>query len=189
MIEFNEEDVYRIDGRSIVFDNLIDLPTYKFALREDLKDNKEFLPTRAEPNAAGWDVRAAFEDKQPITLRPFEKKLIPLGFRAFCPKGWWLELKPRSSTFAKKSLHCLYGTVDSDYEGMMFLSCQYIPEKASDPMRAQFLTINFGDALGQLIPIRLRSMNIEEVSNEEYDKLCQERQGQRGSGGFGSTSK
>lgn len=87
----------------------MEIPTFKFALREDLKDNKEFLPTLAEPKATGYDVRAALEKSDAVlNIEPFAYVKIPLGFRAFCPEGWWYELKPRSSTFGKKNLHSLY---------------------------------------------------------------------------------
>lgn len=170
-----------------------EIPKFKFALREDLIENKEFLPTKGEPLATGWDVRAANLHK-PVKLLPFQKVLIPLGFRTFCPEGWWFELKPRSSTFGKKNLHCLYGTIDESYEGELLFACQYIPQSiykygTVDFSSALPLEISFGDALGQIIPVRRKEMIVEEVSNEEYDNLCKSRNASRGAGGFGSTSK
>jgi dUTP pyrophosphatase len=172
-------------------------PVFQFALREDLKDDLRFLPTRAESKASGWDVRAATPNKEPLVLEPFQYAKIDLGFRAFCPEGWWFELKPRSSTFAKKNLHCLYGTIDETYEGQMVFAVQYIPafeigaETAfrGPKINAPNLTINFSDAIGQLIPVKRQEMTVEQVSNADYDTLCKQRGGERGSGGFGSTSK
>jgi dUTPase len=183
------------------------VPVYKFALREDIRGEKQFLPTRAEPKATGWDVRAAMHDKQSITVAPFQYAKIPLGFRAFCPDGWWLSLKPRSSTFAKKNLHALYGTIDETFEGEMVFACQYIPSmelfelnyftegNPTAPQRvAMFdasklpsLTINFGEAIGQLIPIQRQEMEVVEMSNDEYDADSKERDAVRKAGGFGST--
>ena len=51
------------------------------------------------------------------------------------------------------------------------------------------LVINWGDALGQLIPVKRQEMIVEGISNEEYDQLCKERGHSRGANGFGSTSK
>ena len=179
-----------------------EIPTYKFALRQDLEDGGkiEFLPTRAEEKATGWDVRAAQEDQEPIVLQPFEYAKIPLGFRAFSPEGWWFELRPRSSTFAKKHLHCLYGVIDQEYEGDCVWAVQYIPRLWSDhyvgdtmgrryiqTIRGMECTINFGDAIGQIIPVKRQEMKVERVSNVDYDSLCKERGGERGEGGFGST--
>lgn len=180
-----------------------DKPVFKFALREDLKDHPELLPTRAEPKATGWDVRCA-ED---LIIKPFEYVKIRLGLRGFCPEGWWYEIKPRSSTFTKKKLHPLYGTIDETYEGELIFAAQYWPNTIIDPhdmepneryqsygpflfkTDEQILDLKFGDAIGQLIPIRRQEMIIESIDNEEYDKLCKERNAIRGAGGFGSTGR
>jgi dUTPase len=170
-----------------------EIPIYRFAVREDLKDcGINFFPTRAEPYATGWDVRAAFEDKQSITLKPSQYYKIPLGFRTFCPYGWWFELKPRSSTFAKKSLHCLYGTIDQTYSGQLILAVQYMPQGigyAEYPDALPHLTVEFGEAIGQIIPVKRKEMIVEQVSNEEFDLLCKQRDAIRKDGGFGSTGK
>lgn len=198
---------------------MLEIPKFKFAIREDLQDVKEkFLPTRATPLATGWDVKAAFKNRGSIKINAGEYVKIPLGFRAFCPEGWWFELKPRSSSFTKKKLHLLYGTIDEDYEGEAILACQYIPDlsfenivysesKSNDyysfkeehdlnfvgatleNLEAQVLVVDFGEALGQIIPIKRQEMSVEDISNEEYEVLCRARDASRGSKGFGSTSK
>lgn len=179
------------------------LPVFIFALREDLKEDKRFLPTRAEPTATGWDVRAAMADRKPLIIRPLEQVKISLGFRGFCPPGWWYELKPRSSSFAKKNLHALYGTIDETYEGELVFACQYIPSmqyydfpnialvsaKLWETYIKNTLQIDFGDAIGQIIPIRREEMIVDEKPNDVYDDLCKARAAQRGAGGFGSTGK
>lgn len=200
-----EEEIFRMTEklRSYNFgDNIIDAftlvledtkPNFRFALRDDIKDDKRFLPTRSEPKASGYDVKAAFTNKMPLIIKPFEYFKIPLGFRAFCPAGWWLELRPRSSTFSKKNIQSLYGVIDEGFEGQMLFAGQYIPTlniyRDIDKVDTYFpeLTINYGDAIGQLIPIRRQEMNIGEMSNEQYDQACKERNGIRGIGGFGST--
>lgn len=161
-------------------------PVYKFALREDLKDKKEFLPTRAHDTDTGWDVAAAMVDHKSVTLKRGEKILMPLGFRVFCPSGWWLKLVPRSSSFAKKDLHFLYGTIDESYPGEVKAAFQYLPPSNHDGISYDEITINFGDKIAQLIPIKREDMSVEDISNEEIDKLYNERAAKR-SGGFGST--
>lgn len=180
------------------------VPVYKFALREDLKEEKQFLPTRAEPKATGWDVRAAMHDRKPLVIKPFRQVKIPLGFRGFCPEGWWYELKPRSSTFGKKFLHALYGTIDETYEGELVFACQYIPpfellnltyyeNEAKNPVAVfdasnlESLVVNFGDAIGQIIPIERQEMEVVEVTNDQYETDTKERDAVRRAGGFGST--
>ena len=170
-------------------------PIFKFALREDLKNNKEFLPRQAHTSDTGYDVRAAMLDGKPLVLKPLQKVAIPLGFRGFCPAGFWYELRPRSSTFGKKSLHSLYGTIDETYEGELVFACQYIPalNLTENYLQTWYeylhheLTINFGDAIGQLVPVRRQEMDVVELSNEEYKKETTQRDAVRREGGFGST--
>lgn len=177
------------------------IPIYHFALRTDLIDNKEFLPTRAEPKATAWDVRAAMPDRKPLIIKPLEKVKIPLGIKGFCPDGWWYKLAPRSSTFGKKDLNPLYGIVDETYEGELIFACQYIPclkysgtgKLYEGDLHNYFngtkLQINFGEAIGQIVPVKRQEMVVLEMSNDDYDKACNTRAGTRGIGGFGSTDE
>lgn len=158
------------------------LPTFKFAMRKELTHQPQYFPKRGTEKATGWDVCAAPEES--IKLRAGQYAKIPLGFRVFAPEGWWLELRPRSSTFAKKQLHCLYGVIDEDYEGECLFACQYIPDISS---LGKDIVIASGDVIGQLVPVKRQEMQIEMVSNEEYNVLCKERNTARGTGGFGST--
>ena len=180
---------------------MIEIPTFRFALEDGL--DSSFLPTRGTDRATGWDVRSA----EAVVIQPGYYAKIQLGFRALCPPGWWLELRPRSSSFAKKSLHALYGVIDEDYEGKMIFACHYLPElkiesELDEPYGSGYkingviseyvgepLSIQKGEAIGQLIPVRRQEMLVEQVSNEEYESLCKERSASRGAGGFGSTSK
>ncbi len=174
-----------------------DVPIFKFAIREDLKDTGDlFLPKRGTPKATGWDVKAAFEDRKPLIVSVGEHFKIPLGFRAFVPEGFWYELKPRSSTFGKKMLHSLYGTIDEDFGGWLVFACQYLPNLETGAggenllvVKNQYLTIDFGEAIGQIVPVKRQEMIVESISNEEIDARYKERNDSRGTGGFGSTSK
>jgi dUTPase len=181
-------------------------PTFKFALTDELtklcEKNGEnpytWLPTRSNDTDTGWDVKCAM----PISIRHGEYVKIPLGFRAFSPPGWWLKLVPRSSTFIKKRIHALYGVIDETYSGEIAFCGQFIensftasfdsdyPESYktyNDDLYYSSIQIKFGERIGQIIPVRREEMNVKGVSNEEFDKLCAERNASRGSGGFGST--
>lgn len=163
--------------------NSLEIPTFKFALKEGLTDPADlFLPNRGTDRATGWDVRSVDH----LIIKPGEYAKIQLGFRMFSPPGWWMELRPRSSTFAKKNLHALYGVIDEDYEGALVFACQFLPEIASSPLS---LEIQAGEAIGQIVPVRRQEMIVERVSNEEYDALCKQRNAARGAGGFGSTGR
>lgn len=170
--------------------NNMENPTFQFALREDLKDDKRFLPARAEPLATGWDVRAAMPDQEPLFIYPNEYVKIPLGVRAFCPPGWWYRLVPRSSSFTKKYLHALYGTIDEAYPEELVFAAHYLPAPRWEKgvSLPYSLKIEFGEAIAQIIPVRRQEMDIQEVSNVDIDNLYSERKAVR-TGGFGSTSK
>lgn len=166
-------------------------PIFKFALREDLKDRPEFLPTRADPEATGWDVRCAEPDGITIPNGGYFK--IRLGFRMFAPSGWWLELRARSSTFVKKKLHSLYGVIDETFEHEVLFGCQYCSGRRSCLPRHYFcdndsLRVDFGERIGQIVPVRRQEMTVEEISNEKFDELAKKRSAVR-SGGFGSSGE
>lgn len=154
------------------------VPTFKFAVQEGL--DQSFLPTKANALATGWDVRCAKE----TFLYNNQYSLIPLGIRVISPEGWWLKLNPRSSTFGKKHLHTLYGVIDQDYCGMIYLAVQYVANTYVDN---DVTTIGFGDAIGQLIPVLRQDMIIESISNAEFDELA--KSSVRGDSGFGSSGK
>jgi dUTPase len=163
-------------------------PTFQFALREDIKDQLQFLPTKAEPLATGWDVRVALTaPDQQLIVRLTDYVKIPLGFRTFCPPGWWFELKPRSSTFGKKSLHALYGTIDESYEGELIFAAQYLPSAPGWTTQVDDLILNHGDAIGQIVPVERQDMIVTSISNADFDALVAARAATRGTGGFGST--
>ncbi len=179
------------------------LPKFQFALRQDLKTDPppaQFIPTRATPTDTGWDVRCA--EPNGVKLIPFQHMAIRLGVRMFAPPGWWLELRPRSSSHAKKHLHCLYGVIDEGYENELLFSCQYIPPplehergycgcdcktKGHHINWGNELKIDYGERIGQVVPVRRQDMQVEAVSLEAFNKLCADRKGARGEGGFGST--
>lgn len=169
-----------------------EIPIFRFAIRENLKDVTRdglsaFLPTRGTERSTGWDVKAALTNGlTDLVIRPGSHVKIPLGFRVFAPEGWWLELRPRSSSFAKKNLHALYGVIDEDYEGECIFACQYLPDLRS---LGNDLVIKFGEAIGQIVPVKRQEMIVAEITNTDYDSACKARNAARGAGGFGSTGR
>ncbi len=161
-----------------------ELQTFKFALRDDILDTEDlFLPMRSEPFATGYDVRACQKDRKDIILRAGQYFKIPLGFRSICPPNWYYQLHPRSSSFVKKSMHSLIGIVDFGWELETSFVGQYIPDIGS---LGKDIIITFGDRIGQIIPTRREDINVETISNKEFERICKERNAGRG-GGFGSS--
>lgn len=173
------------------------IPSFIFGLDENLesactKHNtmhpknplkpEDFLPKQANMTDTGYDVRCA--EPNGVSLKPGVYKLINLGFNVFCPDGWWLKLVPRSSTFAKKHCHALYGTIDESYPDNVKFAVQYIPD--SSVLLKNELSISFGERIGQIIPVRREIMEVKIGSKEEIKKLHALRASGR-IGGFGST--
>jgi dUTPase len=170
----------------------LEIPTFRFALKEGLDD--QFLPTKAEPKSTGYDVRASlkaspdqpkYEEETTWTFRPGQYFRIPLGFRAIPEEGWWFQLHPRSSSFAKKFMHCLIGTIDEFYADELIFAGQFIPDLNG---MGQDLVIKHGDRIGQIIPYRRQDMRVERISNQQYQQFIDNRQSER-KGGFGSSGE
>jgi dUTPase len=161
------------------------VPVFKFALRQDITEEKQFLPKKGEPDATGYDCRACPTDRKDIEVSPGQMVRIPLGFRTFCPKGWWYTLHPRSSFFIKKNMHALTGIIDETFPLETCLIAQYLPDTKGV---TQNLIIKYGDPIAQIIPVRREDMEVVEISNKEIEASYKDRGAVR-TGGFGSTDK
>lgn len=119
------------------------------------------------------DLRA--ELKEPVTLRPLERALVPTGLFIELPGGYEAQIRPRSGLAAKRGLTMLNapGTIDSDYRGE--IKC-IVVNLSNEPQ-----TIEPGERIAQMVIARY-----ERVSWQEVDSL---EETQRGAGGFGSTGK
>jgi len=138
-----------------------------------LKHSDELpLPCRMSDGASGFDIPAAIE--YPVTIKPLERIMIPTGFCFECPKGYELQIRPRSGLATKYGITVLNspGTIDSDYRGEV----KVILINLGD---APF-TINRGDRIAQVIPSPVchRVIITEEVTLTTTGREC---------GGFGHT--
>lgn len=177
-----EQLVLSLNGEVELLHKAIDdFPIYRFALTDETQ--VQFVPKKANKTDTGWDVRAYLGVGENLMLQPGDTAKIPLGFRSYCPDGYWFQLVPRSSTFTKKSLHCLYGTVDETYEGNVMLAVKYMPD---DKMP---LVIEHGEAIAQIIPVKRQEMYAANITNVDMDEMYKNRNASRGAGGFGSSGK
>jgi dUTP pyrophosphatase len=73
------------------------------------------LPVYATAEAAGADVRAV----ENCILAPGERRLIQTGLECDIPRGWEIQVRPRSGLAFKQGVTVLNapGTIDSDYQG------------------------------------------------------------------------
>lgn len=129
------------------------------------------LPRYASADAAGLDVTAAEE----LTLQPGDRHAVATGFAIEIPRGYEVQVRPRSGLAARNGITCLNtpGTIDSDYRGEVKVILINLGE---DPFE-----IRRGERIAQLVPAPVLRADFIEV-----DALGET---ERGSGGFGSTGR
>jgi dUTP pyrophosphatase len=166
---------------------------FKFALSPEIlsacekanRDPNEFLPTKSEPFATGWDLRCGEVDGVEIGAGCY--KLIDTGLRMIAPLGFWAELRPRSSTFTKLHLNVLNGVIDNNYTGSIRVACQWLPDACKLLKEGSKQKIAFGDRIAQIIPHRLEPISVVKIDEETFQKLAEEKVKMRNPSGFGSS--
>lgn len=131
------------------------------------------IPQYQTEQAAGCDLHAVLDE--PVTLRSLERKLIPTDLSIELPVGFEAQVRPRSGLALKHGVTVLNtpGTVDPDYRGNMGV---ILVNLSTEPY-----TVQPGERIAQLVIVKY-----EHVEFEESDTLSET---ERGTGGFGSTSK
>ena len=78
---------------------------------------KVLIPKYETLGSSGMDIAAHIEKN--IIIEPGDKALVPTGFKLSIPKGYEVQIRPRSGLAAKKNISVLNtpGTIDSDYRG------------------------------------------------------------------------
>lgn len=129
------------------------------------------LPSYETPSAAGMDVRAC--TREPITVQPMQRVLVPTGLRVQLPQGYEMQIRPRSGMALKHGITLANtpGTIDSDYRGEIGI----IVINLSD----QPYVINDGDRICQMV--------IKQYSHVEWEEVDSIDETVRGEGGFGHT--
>lgn len=128
-------------------------------------------PTYSTSDSAGMDVRAFL--KEPITLKPLQRALIPTGLYLELPHGYQCEIRPRSGLALKKGITVLNtpGTIDADYRGEVGI---ILINLSDEPF-----VINNGERICQMV-----IMNYTKAEWVEVEEL---NDTERGTGGFGHT--
>ena len=129
------------------------------------------LPRYASEDAVGLDVSAAEE----LILQPGERHAVATGFAIEIPRGYEVQVRPRSGLAMKHGITCLNtpGTIDSDYRGEVKVILINLGQAPFEIRR--------GERIAQLVPapvLRADFVEASELSDTE-----------RGSGGFGSTGR
>ena len=129
------------------------------------------IPKYETLGSSGMDIAAHIENN--IIIDPGEKALVTTGFSIAIPRGYEVQIRPRSGLAAKKNITVLNtpGTIDADYRGEIKVILINLGKE-------KFIIEN-GERVAQMVVCPVVRANFEEVkklSNTE-----------RGSGGFGST--
>ena len=128
-------------------------------------------PKYETPGSSGMDIAAHIEEK--VIINPGEKSLVPTGFSLAIPRGYEVQIRPRSGLAAKKSITVLNtpGTIDADYRGEIKVILINLGKE-------KFIIEN-GERIAQMVVCPVVQAKLEEVK-ELSDTV-------RGSSGFGST--
>lgn len=127
------------------------------------------LPDYASAGAAGMDICSA----ESVNLRIGKRLAVATGFAFAIPKGYEVQIRPRSGLALKNGITCLNtpGTIDSDYRGEIKVILANLGEDD--------FQIAKGDRIAQIVVAPVQHATLVEV--EEIDHTP------RGAGGFGST--
>ena len=82
-------------------------------------DESFSLPSFESDQAAGADLKACFENKIGIEIKPWERVLIPTGLSFSFDADFEVQIRPRSGLSLKTPLIIPNspGTIDADYRG------------------------------------------------------------------------
>jgi dUTP pyrophosphatase len=129
------------------------------------------VPRYASEDAVGLDIGAAEE----LTLQPGERHAFATGFAIEIPRGYEVQVRPRSGLAIKHGITCLNtpGTIDSDYRGEVKVILINLGQEPFEVRR--------GERIAQLVPAPVLRADFVEVG--ELGETG------RGSGGFGSTGR
>jgi dUTP diphosphatase len=130
------------------------------------------LPARATEGATGLDLYACLDSPSFLDLGP-DVTLVPTGLAIEVPPGYDAQIRPRSG-LGRQGVDLVYGTLDSDYRGEVFVSMHTLGSRTE-------YRIQDGDRIAQLVVSRIALLPVVEV-----DDLSESS---RGEGGHGSTGR
>ena len=138
-----------------------------------LPENGAVVPSYETLGSAGADIRAFLEES--VTIKPFERAMIPTGLKFEIPLGYEMQIRPRSGLAAKSGITVLNtpGTIDSDYRGEVKIILINLGKD-------DFI-VNNGDRIAQAV--------IAPVTQGKFTVVNELSSTSRGEGGFGSTGK
>jgi dUTP pyrophosphatase len=131
------------------------------------------LPEYATADSSGMDIRADLNES--VTIKPFERVLIPTGLFIELPHGYEAQIRPRSGLAIRYGITCLNspGTIDADYRGEIKIILINLSQEQH--------SIQPGDRIAQMI--------IQKVEKAFLVPVIELNETERNAGGFGHTGK
>ena len=128
------------------------------------------LPKYETSGSSGMDLAANIDAS--IDLVPGKSVIVPTGLAVALPRGFEIQIRPRSGLAAKKSISVLNtpGTIDADYRGEIKVILINLGKE-------KFIIEN-GDRIAQMIVCPVVQADLDEVKELSNTD--------RGYGGFGS---
>ena len=146
--------------------------TANATIKVKVLDNSITLPKYETVSSAGMDIRA-FIPEGKIEIESQERKLIRTGLCFEIPKGYEVQIRPRSGLALKNGITVLNspGTIDADYRGeLRVILINHSAER--------FLITN---------EMRIAQMVVAQFSRVDLFEVEDLSETDRGEGGFGST--
>jgi len=143
----------------------------KLDVKVKILNTDAVIPKYQTSEAAGFDLHSVDEK----TIKAGERDVIKTGLAVALPKGYELQVRPRSGLALKNGITVLNtpGTVDSDYRGELMVILL-------NTSKEDFV-IKKGDRIAQAV--------IKEILQADFEIVDELDSTERGSGGFGSTGK
>lgn len=132
-------------------------------------------PQYQTEQAAGADLCACLGPGESLKIEPGERKLVPTGLSFEIPKGYEVQIRPRSGLSFKTNLFVVNspGTIDSDYRGEIKIILGNWGREDE--------VVKHGDRVAQMI--------VAPVTQASFELTSELSETARGSGGFGSTGR
>ena len=129
------------------------------------------LPKYETSGSSGMDLAANIDAN--INIDPGKTAIIPTGLALSIPKGFEVQIRPRSGLAAKQKISVLNtpGTIDADYRGEI-----------------KVILINLGQETFKVEKgLRIAQMVVCPVVQAQLKEVDDLSETERGKGGFGST--
>ena len=129
------------------------------------------LPKYETSGSSGMDLSANIDAK--INIEPGKTAIIPTGLALSIPKGFEIQIRPRSGLAAKQKISVLNtpGTIDSDYRGEIKVILINLSQES--------FRVEKGLRIAQMVVCPVVQAQLKEVNDLNETG--------RGEGGFGST--